>query len=170
MNKQTDHIIRRGEPTVEYTVRSGHKLILQEGHTNTHSNYKHFYKRIWSLDLPPKIKITNWRLFRNFLPIFCNLHYRILMGSAICRRCHNGPESSEHVFKECPTMRVLISRWDAPTDPWVKINFDAAFKKELKESCSGLVARNARSEVIFSKTVFHKNIPSTFAAEAMACL
>ncbi|KAK8317161.1 hypothetical protein V6Z12_A13G091800 [Gossypium hirsutum] len=178
------------------------------------------------------------------------------MGSAICRRCHNGPESSEHVFKECPiaketwstigfnwpsqednsdfsdwlnnifelfsfnqcrtiacalwvlwntrnrfihkgdlksgsqttafiknyireldglssslpTMQVLISRWDAPTDPWVKINFDADFKKELKESCSGLVARNARSEVIFSKTVFHKNIPSTFAAEAMACL
>ncbi|KAB2048029.1 hypothetical protein ES319_A13G086600v1, partial [Gossypium barbadense] len=69
-----------------------------------------------------------------------------------------------------PTMQVLISRWDAPTDPWVKINFDADFKKELKESCSGLVARNARSEVIFSKTVFHKNIPSTFAAEAMACL
>ncbi|KAK5793164.1 hypothetical protein PVK06_034302 [Gossypium arboreum] len=67
-------------------------------------------------------------------------------------------------------MRVLISRWDGPTDPWVKINFDAAFKKELKESCSGLVARNARSEVIFAKTIFHKNIPSAFAAEAMACL
>ncbi|PPS16861.1 hypothetical protein GOBAR_AA03713 [Gossypium barbadense] len=125
------------------------------------------------------------------------------MGSAICRRCHNGPESSEHVFKECPiaketwsttiacalwvlwntrnrfihkgdlksgsqttafiknyireldglssslpTMQVLISRWDAPTDPWVKINFDADFKKELKESCSGLVARNARQSML----------------------
>ncbi|KAG8491705.1 hypothetical protein CXB51_015144 [Gossypium anomalum] len=224
MNKQADHIIWRRESTGEYTVRSGHKMFLQERQNNTHSNYRHFYKRIWSLDLPPKIKITNWRLFHNFLPTFCNLHYRRLMRSAICRRCNNGSETREHVFKECPVAQETWSmlgfnwpsqeansdfsdwlnnifelfsfnqcrtiacalwvlwnprnrfihegelKWDAPTDPWVKINFDAAFKKELKESCSGIVARNARSEVIFAKTVFHKNIPSAFAIEAMACL
>ncbi|KAH1131616.1 hypothetical protein J1N35_002994 [Gossypium stocksii] len=109
MDQQEDHIIWCGEPTGEYTVRSGHKLLLQEGQTQTQSNYSHFYKRLWSLDLPPKIKITNWRIFHNLLPTFCNLHYRRLMGSAMCRRCHNGLESRKHVFTECPVTKEI---WD----------------------------------------------------------
>ncbi|KAH1130750.1 hypothetical protein J1N35_002128 [Gossypium stocksii] len=52
----------------------------------------------------------------------------------------------------------------------VKINFDATFNKQRNESCSGLVVRNGRAEVICSKTVMHENIPSAFVAEAMACL
>ncbi|KAL1177432.1 hypothetical protein V6Z11_A03G030400 [Gossypium hirsutum] len=66
--------------------------------------------------------------------------------------------------------RFSLSRWMAPLDQWLKINFDAAFKKELKVSCLGLVVRNARSEVISSKMVFHENISSAFAAKAMACM
>ncbi|KAK5793101.1 hypothetical protein PVK06_034237 [Gossypium arboreum] len=102
MNHQEDQIIWRGEPTGEYTIHSGHKLLLQEGQSQRQPNYNHFYKRLWSLDLPPKIKITIWRFFCNFLPTFYNLHYKRLMGSADCHRCQNGMESKEHVFRECP--------------------------------------------------------------------
>ncbi|KAH1122206.1 hypothetical protein J1N35_005366 [Gossypium stocksii] len=66
--------------------------------------------------------------------------------------------------------RFPLSRWAAPIAPRFKINFDAAFVKDRNEACSGLIVRNARAEVVCSKMVFHENIPSTFAAKAMACL
>ncbi|PPS18532.1 hypothetical protein GOBAR_AA02060 [Gossypium barbadense] len=69
-----------------------------------------------------------------------------------------------------PMNRLHSSRWVELTDPWVRINFDAAFNKEKNDSSSGLLIRNARAEVICSNSVFHENIPSAFVAKAMACL
>lgn len=77
------------------------------------TDYKQFYKRLWSLDLPSKIKITNWRFSCNFLPTFGNLHYRRLMASATCQRCQNGTETKEHVFRECSVNRLQTGRWVA---------------------------------------------------------
>ncbi|MBA0686317.1 hypothetical protein Goari_013926, partial [Gossypium aridum] len=57
-----------------------------------------------------------------------------------------------------------------PTGSIVKINFDGAFEKESFRSCSGIVARNAHGEVLVSRAVFHPNVGSPFAAEAIACL
>ncbi|KAG8493168.1 hypothetical protein CXB51_010544 [Gossypium anomalum] len=65
------------------------------------TNYKQFYKRLWYLDLPSKVKITSWRISCNFLPTFNNLHYRRLAGFANCPRCQNEAEMSEHVFRDC---------------------------------------------------------------------
>ncbi|MBA0730356.1 hypothetical protein Golax_020559 [Gossypium laxum] len=43
-------------------------------------------------------------------------------------------------------------------------------EKESFRSCSGIVARNAHGEVLVSRAVFHPNVGSPFAAEAIACL
>ncbi|PPS05643.1 hypothetical protein GOBAR_AA15009 [Gossypium barbadense] len=69
-----------------------------------------------------------------------------------------------------PMRSAQTDRWVAPEGLRVKINFDVAFNKQRNESCSGLVARNTRAEVICSKSVLHENIPFAFAAEAIACL
>ncbi|KAA3472099.1 reverse transcriptase [Gossypium australe] len=68
------------------------------------------------------------------------------------------PESSFH-----------RNRWIAPSGSRLKINFDAAFNRQRKESCTGLIVRNGNSEVICSRSIINKNIPSAFAAEALAC-
>lgn len=69
-----------------------------------------------------------------------------------------------------PERRFTTGRWAAPTGSMIKINFNAAFNGQRKESCSGLLVRNEKAEVICSKTVMHENIPSVFATEAMECL
>ncbi|MBA0752977.1 hypothetical protein Gogos_019968, partial [Gossypium gossypioides] len=61
--------------------------------------------------------------------------------------------------------RLLTDRWIAPTGSTDKINFDAAFNRQRKESCLGLVVQNEKVEVICSRTVMHENIPSDSAAE-----
>lgn len=103
--------IWRGESTGEYSVRSGYKY-LHEGQNQLQINYKQFYKRLWNLELPSKIKITIWRCSRNYLPNYSNLHYKRLMGLATCRRCHTGAETREHLFRDCPVAKEI----------WEKLN------------------------------------------------
>ncbi|XP_016681200.1 uncharacterized protein [Gossypium hirsutum] len=66
--------------------------------------------------------------------------------------------------------RIHTNRWAAPNGLRVKLNFDVAFNRQRNNSCSGLVVRNERAEVIYSRTIMHANIRSVFAAEVMACL
>lgn len=151
MNLHEDHIIWRGEPTEEYLVRSGRKFLLQDGQNQGQLNYRQFYKKLWNLDLPQKIKITNWRFSCNYLPTFSNLHFKRMMGSATCQRCQTGVEAREHLFRECSRRRIHTDKWVAPNGLMVKINFDTTFNKQRNEPCSGLVVRNERAGVICSK-------------------
>ncbi|KAH1030126.1 hypothetical protein J1N35_046061 [Gossypium stocksii] len=74
-------------------------------------------------------------------------------------------------LKTCLSVKQFhLSKWVAPMNSWLKINFDAGFNKDNLESCSGLVVRNERADLVCSKMIFHENIPTAFAIEAMVCL
>ncbi|KAH1081692.1 hypothetical protein J1N35_021453 [Gossypium stocksii] len=60
--------------------------------------------------------------------------------------------------------------WRPPPQGFLKINFDAAFDKKEKKSCSGIIVRKPKGVVTESKEQIHTNISSSFAAEAIACL
>ncbi|KAG8475535.1 hypothetical protein CXB51_032303 [Gossypium anomalum] len=60
-------------------------------------------------------------------------------------------------------------RWKTPIGADVKINFDAAFNLNQARSGSGVVARNALGEVLASKIVIHRRVPTLFTMEACAC-
>lgn len=50
----------------------------------------------------------------------------------------------------------------------LKINFDVAFNKQENTSCSRIMIRDSNGGVLGSKTVLNRNVPSAFAAEALA--
>ncbi|MFQ6633675.1 hypothetical protein Gotur_011906 [Gossypium turneri] len=50
--------------------------------------------------------------------------------------------------------------------PRVRILFDAEYDDKTFRSASGLVGWDLRGNLTVLKTVFHSNIPSSFAAEA----
>lgn len=60
--------------------------------------------------------------------------------------------------------------WRPPEDINVKINFDAAFDKQHKRSCTVIVIRNSSGHVLKTKVHNNRHIPSTFAAEALVCV
>ncbi|KAA3477472.1 reverse transcriptase [Gossypium australe] len=231
-NLHEDFIIWQGESTGEFSVRSGYRLLSQNGQTQLQDIDKNFYKRLWNLDLPAKIKITTWQSFCNYLPNYSNLYYRRLMGAVNCQRCNMEVETREHLFRDCPITKetwekldiaepvpdesmgynewagnffennlmnqcrkfvcalwgiwsfrnklihenetktgtqieefvsnylreldgvkqplpdrcAYTNRWEAPERTFWRINFDAAFNRQSRESCSGLVVRNERAE------------------------
>ncbi|KAL1182504.1 hypothetical protein V6Z11_A02G121000 [Gossypium hirsutum] len=93
----------------------------------------------------------------------------IKLGSQIADFMSNYLKEQDGLNTNLPVRQFHIGRWVALNGLRLKINFDATFNKKRNESCSELVIRNEKAEVICSKTVMHVNIPSIFAAEAMAC-
>ncbi|KAA3464885.1 Ribonuclease H-like superfamily protein [Gossypium australe] len=128
MRHFADFVVWSGEPTGEYSVRSGHKALTHDGQTQVHDRFKQFYKRLWNLDLPLKIKITVWRIACNFLPNYSNLYYRRLRGSAICRMCQIEAETREHLFKVCPVAKEI---WEKLEIVWPILEENMEFPEML---------------------------------------
>ncbi|XP_040934497.1 uncharacterized protein [Gossypium hirsutum] len=63
----------------------------------------------------------------------------------------------------------LSTKWEAPENPIIKINFDASFDSTTYRSVSGIVARSGEGEVEISKSQLHLAVDTAFDAEAIAC-
>ncbi|PPD92717.1 hypothetical protein GOBAR_DD10349 [Gossypium barbadense] len=152
-----------------------------------------YYKKLYSLKLPTKIKITICKIANNYIPTFTNLNLQTLVINTVCPRC-----TEEQIWAGLNSLprclgRVIIilvgcleehygqSELDGPTrmsanDQWIpthgeliEVNFDEAFDKDCLQSCSRRVSRNAGGWVLVSRTILHENVASAFAVEALAC-
>ncbi|KAK5818527.1 hypothetical protein PVK06_023468 [Gossypium arboreum] len=94
---------------------------------------------------------------------------KIKKGAQIAGFVENHLKELDGLRQSVPVERLCVTSSVAPEGSRFKINFDAAINNHRKESCSGLVIRNAKTEVICSKTVINSNILSVFAAEAVPC-
>ncbi|MBA0700563.1 hypothetical protein Goari_022722, partial [Gossypium aridum] len=100
-----DFQVWRAEASDEYTVRSAYKL-LQGTEDNPRAyalqdDYKDFYKKLWLLDIPSKIKITMWKISWNFLATRANMVVKKLTNTIACPRCGSGTENMDNLFLEC---------------------------------------------------------------------
>jgi mannosylglycoprotein endo-beta-mannosidase len=59
------------------------------------------YRYIWTLAVPPKIRIFLWRMLRNILPTLDQLKKRGYVLPNICLLCMQNEESTLHLFQEC---------------------------------------------------------------------
>ncbi|KAA3467922.1 Ribonuclease H-like superfamily protein [Gossypium australe] len=190
----------RGEPSGSFSVKNNYKLLqrLDPNAYAIHPVYNDFYKKLWSIDLPTKIKINILKASWNYLPTRVNLLHKKLATEATCPRCGLGTETLNHLFRECPIsvevwtqlskIKVLryttkldgvknrlvksskaVNRWKHPPHQTVKINFDGAFAAKEHRSASGIVARGSERSVLVSKSRIHEQVASAFEAEALAC-
>ncbi|KAA3490640.1 reverse transcriptase [Gossypium australe] len=106
-----DIVAWSGTPSGEFTVRSAYKLLqCNEVDLRTYplqTDYKKFYKKLWDLNLPSKIKIVIWRISWNYIPTRVNMQLRKLSNIRTCPRCGKEAETSSHVFRECPVTKTI---------------------------------------------------------------
>lgn len=103
MEVHDDPIVWHGEPSEEFSAHSAYKL-LQNFPCNPNAyalqtNYKNFYKQIWSLNPPSRIKITLWRISWNFLPTLAHMQVRKLVFIVTCPQCGRGTKNLDHLFR-----------------------------------------------------------------------
>ena len=62
-------------------------------------------KKIWKLNVPPKVRTFLWQACSNILPTRGNLHRRELQVEPTCGLCCQCIETVEHVLWECSLAR-----------------------------------------------------------------
>ena len=103
-SRATDRLVWAYTPRGTFTVRSAYKLALSlsdHTHAARASNDESqclFWHTLWSLNVPPKIKIFAWRACRNILPTTVNLCHRGVLDDATCEACRLGEETSGYMF------------------------------------------------------------------------
>ncbi|MBA0667408.1 hypothetical protein Goklo_000498 [Gossypium klotzschianum] len=176
-SKPPDTMIWMFEGTRVYTEKSGYKLILHDklqslrdfpiAMTTTIKTFS----ELWTLQLPEKIKITLWKVYNDFIPMYANLNKRNIPTPVVCPLCQ---ESYLHEIDAleamrtttCPPMYVI---WRLPESGFIKLNFDSSFQAQEKKSISGVIARNEMGLIIGACTYPHFNIADAFVAEVRAC-
>jgi len=101
-----------------YSVRSAYKIIYRRkweesfGHLPSSSGDA-MWKKIWKLEVPPKVRVFWWRVLHEFLPMKQILFRRHIEPEAFCEVCGEPEESIRHVLLDCTVARQFwqYTRW-----------------------------------------------------------
>ena len=93
-----------------FSVRSGYKVALNTKLLSSPSSRGVDYgwwRKMWGLNIPPKVKHFMWRAFHDLLPCNDNLYRRGICHSRTCPRCGSFPETSFHTLWSCPRSKLI---------------------------------------------------------------
>ncbi|CAL1396203.1 unnamed protein product [Linum trigynum] len=133
-----DRLIWHYSPSGLFTVKTGYQLLSSE-HNLLHPPAilpfdNKFWKLLWNLPLPPKLKFFLWRVVRGFLPLQTVLFSKTLASDMICPICDTDAESFSHCFFDC---RVATGLWRL------------AASEELRSFLAGLTPDDAWKQLFF---------------------
>ncbi|KAK9996914.1 hypothetical protein SO802_021600 [Lithocarpus litseifolius] len=75
------------------------------GVSTDNSQVRCFWRKMWSLPVPHKIRHFVWRSCRDILPMKTNLMRRKVVQDGICGQCRNKEETLGHVLWNCQKAR-----------------------------------------------------------------
>ena len=86
-----------------YSVKSGYQLLCELDDQNRASgldmsSMKAFWRRLWKMKVPNKIKKFLWHACSEALPTRCNLLWRKVLDDSTCPRCGIESESTLHAL------------------------------------------------------------------------
>ena len=89
-----------------YSIKTGFQLLgeLENREVASGSNTddsRKFWKWMWSLKIPNKIKHFGWRACTESLPTMANLHRRKVLQSPLCSNCNRARETVQHALWDC---------------------------------------------------------------------
>ncbi|KAL0008254.1 hypothetical protein SO802_009756 [Lithocarpus litseifolius] len=95
----------------DYSVKMGYQLLCEAENSSAASSsdsskQAFFWKCIWKLHIPNKIKFFLWRVCSNALPTMENLKRRKILEDAKCKACLVAQENTLHAIWNC--FRVVV--------------------------------------------------------------
>ena len=119
--EQEDRLIWPDSHDGEYSVKAGYQTFCREANSSaaSSSDSSHrsaFWKRLWKLHVPNKIKFFLWRVCSNALPTKDNLKRRKILEDARCSACLLDQETTFHALWSCETLKDI---WN-PCFSWVR--------------------------------------------------
>ncbi|GMN63226.1 hypothetical protein TIFTF001_032293 [Ficus carica] len=93
-----------------YKVRSGYRAIMESKHSessSTDSSDVLWWRKLWSLPIPPKGHLFVWRAFHEILLTMVSLRHRGIDCDVACPRCKDVMKSSSHAIFDCPISQMV---------------------------------------------------------------
>ena len=83
--------------------------FLDEGSTSVQASADDslFWKKIWDLEVPNKVKNFVWRACKEALPTKENLYRRKIAQNALCENCKEQNEDGSHFIFFCSNVQVV---------------------------------------------------------------
>ncbi|KAF4395739.1 hypothetical protein G4B88_013513 [Cannabis sativa] len=104
LTQANDHLVWSKELSRVYSVKSGYDL-LQHTQGRWNGNDKElaiYWKHMWNLKIPLKVKNLMWRAGMNFLPTMVQLRSKHVNVSSLCPVCQIEDETILHRLVSCP--------------------------------------------------------------------
>ncbi|XP_060965639.1 uncharacterized protein LOC115713676 [Cannabis sativa] len=108
----TDSLIWGFHSSGIITVKSAYHLACSLAYLDVPSSsnpnpYLHWWKTLWSLPVPPKIKHFIWRAFHHILPCAFNLFLKRSLPHPNCSICGHNTESVTHALIGCSRAKSI---------------------------------------------------------------
>ncbi|KAK0594791.1 hypothetical protein LWI29_000556 [Acer saccharum] len=97
-----------------YSVKSGYHLGVScdsNPSPSGLSGLESWWKYLWRIKVPPKVKLLLWHACHEWIPTIGNLVKRRVPLDELCSLCHRGPESTIHALWSCPKLKIFRSMW-----------------------------------------------------------
>ena len=106
-----DKLIWAVSPSGSFSVRSTYTLAMKCSHpanmgaSSNNNQVWRFWRKMWSLPVPHKIRHFVWRSCRDILPMKTNLMRWKVVQDGICDKCTNEEKTHGHVLWNCQKAR-----------------------------------------------------------------
>ena len=108
LTTQPDILIWPFTPSGSYSVKSGYRFLLENSAQFQSTDHDaEYWKNVWSLEVPSKIKNFVWRASKDALPVKKNLLHRRISQDGQCEICKAGDEDCLHALFFCPEVQAM---------------------------------------------------------------
>ncbi|KAK9988269.1 hypothetical protein SO802_028508 [Lithocarpus litseifolius] len=94
-------------PTGSYTVKSGYRFLYKSQSLDNNDSQpadNTFWKKIWGLQVQPKVRNFLWRALKNSIPTKLNFKQRIILADDRCDQCKGATKDVIHALWSCPLL------------------------------------------------------------------
>ena len=105
---QLEKLIWPFTPLGNYSVKSGYRFLHENSEqfqSSTHDTA--FWKKVWGMEVPSKIKNFIWRASRETLHVKRNLCRRKITQDGQCETCKEKDEDCSHALFFCSDVQVM---------------------------------------------------------------
>lgn len=135
-----DALVWRGDNTGIYTAKTGYKWRNTIETPNIQQNFlSKFYRRLWDMKVPSKIRIHLWRVAKKYMSVLFNLKISRLVNNTMCRVCHEDEETISHVYRDCSFTRQVLRELGCGNSPcnteanwniWLAVEYENLAEEE----------------------------------------
>ena len=128
LSAQRDFLVWPHSRTGMYQVRSRYHLLCESQGNEVASSsdtdgQRKFWKSLWKLNIPNKVKFFLWRACTDSIPTMLNLCKQKIVPSLACNHCHVGEETVLHALWSCEAVcSVWCSCFPAIPSEFNKVN------------------------------------------------